>query len=184
MTGISIQYTFCSYLRQLQRNKYPGETGAYLHKHEFWAAILSTDDVGWRCELWYWWWMTRAYSLSIVNYHARARVGGQRSISARDGIYCVTAECIACMMRSGQWEVRLLKRHARFSRVLVALELPKVWAESILYWDTCHWICELNSHVFPYSVPKLRRPWKLPFCTVLRRRQRSGEILLDSKMLP
>ena len=51
--------------------------------------------------------------------------------------------------------------------MLVALELPMVYAESIVYWDYIDEVWELNSQAFSFSVPKLWGRRKSIMVTIL-----------------
>ena len=83
------------------------------------------------------------------------------------------------------------RREQRFSDIgrvlqfmLVVLELPMAYAESIVYWDCIDEVWELNFQAFSFSVPKLWGPRKSLFCHAVHRRPRSGGIVLNPNMLP
>ena len=68
--------------------------------------------------------------------------------------------------------------------MLVSLELPMVYAESIVYWDCIDKVWELNSQAFSFSVPKLWGPRKSLFCHAVHKQPRNGGTLLNPNMLP
>ena len=89
-----------------------------------------------------------------------------------------------CMMLKGRQEQRFLDIGRILQFMLVALELPMVYTESIVYWDCTDEDWELNSQAFSFSVPKLWGPRKSLLCHAVHRRPRSGGILLNPNMLP
>ena len=88
-----------------------------------------------------------------------------------------------CMMLKGRREQRFSDIGRILQFMLVALELPMVYAESIVYWDSIDEVWELNSQAFSFSVPKLWGPRKSLFCHAVHKRPRSGGILLNPNML-
>ena len=89
-----------------------------------------------------------------------------------------------CMMLKGRREQRFSDIGRVLQFMLVELELPMAYAESIVYWDCIDEVWELNSQAFSFSVPKLWGPRKSLFCHAVHRRPRSGGILLNPNMLP
>ena len=89
-----------------------------------------------------------------------------------------------CMMLKGRREQRFSDIGRVLQFMLVALELPMVYAESIVYWDCIDKVWEFNSQAFSFSVPKLWGPRKSLFCHAVHRRPRSGGIVLNPNMLP
>ena len=89
-----------------------------------------------------------------------------------------------CMMLKGRREQRFSDIGRVLQFMLVALKLPMIYAESIVYWDCIDEVWELNSQAFSFSVPKLWGPRKSLFCHAVHRRPRSGGIVLNPNMLP
>ena len=89
-----------------------------------------------------------------------------------------------CMMLMGRREQRFSDIGRVLQFMLVALELPMVDAESIVYCHCIDQVWELNSQVFSFSVPKLFGPRKSLFFHAVHRRPRNGGILLNPNMLP
>ena len=88
------------------------------------------------------------------------------------------------MMLKGRREQRFSEIGRVLQFMLVALELPMVFAENIVYCDCIDKVWELNSQAFSFSVLKLWGPRKSLFFYALHKRPRSGGILLNPNMLP